>query len=99
MAQNDLLRRLLDAGVNFTSLTQRRAEAIVRDLVRAGEVQRDQTQQYVQELVDRSRENSERLFEQVRREIRSQLRILGLATKSDVARLERRVESAAGSSG
>ena len=38
MAQTDMLRRYLDAGLAFTKMTQDRAEAIVRDLVRAGEV-------------------------------------------------------------
>ncbi|MEY2477519.1 MAG: hypothetical protein QOG87_2834, partial [Actinomycetota bacterium] len=44
MAQNDMLRRYLDAGMAFTQLTRARAEAIVKDLVKAGELQREQTQ-------------------------------------------------------
>ena len=36
MAQNDLLKRYIDAGLAFTALTQARAEALVKDLVKAG---------------------------------------------------------------
>lgn len=91
MTQNDLLKRLLDAGMTFTAMTQARAEDLIRDLVRAGEVQAEQAQGVVDELVDRSRRNSEKLIDAVRSEIRQQVANLGLATKDDIDRLERKV--------
>jgi polyhydroxyalkanoate synthesis regulator phasin len=90
MNDNDLLKRLLDAGMTFTAMTQARAEDLIRDLVRAGEVQAEQAQSVIDELVERSRRNSERLIDAVRAEIRQQMAGLGLATKDDVERLERR---------
>lgn len=86
-----MLKRLLDAGMTFTAMTQARAEELIRDLVRAGEVQAEQAQAVRDELVERSRRNSERLIDAVRSEIRQQMSNLGLATTGDVARLERRV--------
>jgi polyhydroxyalkanoate synthesis regulator phasin len=95
MAQNDVLKRLLDAGMTFTAMTQARAEDLIRDLVRAGEVQAEQAQGVVDELVDRSRRNSERLIDAVRSEIRQQVANLGLATKDDIDRLERKITDVA----
>jgi polyhydroxyalkanoate synthesis regulator phasin len=95
MAQNDLLKRLLDAGMTFTAMTQARAEDLIRDLVRAGEVQAEQAQGVVDELVDRSRRNSERLIDAVRSEIRQQMANLGLATRDDIDRLERKIADVA----
>jgi polyhydroxyalkanoate synthesis regulator phasin len=83
-AANDLFRRLLDSGVTFTQMTQQRAEAIVRDLVRAGEVQSEQTSQLVQDIVDRSRQNTEKLLETIRKEIREQVSALGLARRDEL---------------
>src|SRR4030095_301112 len=94
MPENDLLKRLLDAGMTFTAMTQARAEDLIRDLVRAGEVQAEQGQSVIDELAARSRRNSERLIDAVRAEIRQQMANLGLATKTDVERLERRVAGA-----
>ena len=91
MPQNDQLRRYLDAGIAFTQMTRQRAQAIVKDLVNAGELQRDQTQQFVDELVDRSRKNTEMLLETVRKEVADQLSNLGIATKADLDALERRI--------
>jgi polyhydroxyalkanoate synthesis regulator phasin len=83
-AANDLFRRLLDSGVAFTQMTQERAEAIVRDLVRAGEVQSEQTTRFVQEILDQSRQNTERLLETIRKEIREQVAALNLADRDEV---------------
>lgn len=84
MAQNDLLKRYLDAGVTFTHLTQARAEAIVRDLVRAGEVQTGDARQRVEELLERSRKNSDNLMKLVRDEVNSQVARLGLVPKKEL---------------
>jgi len=91
--RRDVLRRYIDAGIEFTQLTRKRAEDVVRELVRAGEVQAEQAQQAVEELMERNRRNTERLVETVRGEIRSQVANLGLATRDDIARLQRRVDA------
>ena len=93
MAQNEIVKRYLDAGANFTELTQRRAEAIVKDLVKTGEVQAEQAQQAVQDLLDRSRRSTEKFLELVRHEVRAQIASLGLVSKKELARLEKRIDS------
>ncbi len=90
-----MLRRYLDAGMAFTQLTRARAEAIVKDLVKAGELQREQTQDALEDLLERSRKNTDQLRDLVRKEIREQLASIGLATKDDIARLERKLSGGA----
>jgi polyhydroxyalkanoate synthesis regulator phasin len=91
MAENDLLKRFLDAGVAFTQMTQRRAEELVNELVRTGEMRAEQAQAMVQELVDKSRQNSERFVDQVRADLRSQAGTFGFATKKEVEALRAEV--------
>lgn len=95
MAEGDLLRRSLDAGLALTQLTRERAEALVRDLVKAGEVRREQAHDRVEELLDRSRRGTEALVAVVRREVAEQLAAMGLATRDDLARLEARLDALA----
>ena len=38
MAQNDMLKRYLDAGIAFTQMTRAKAEEIVKDLVKRGDI-------------------------------------------------------------
>jgi len=91
MAQNDVLKRYFDAGLAFTALTQSRAESLVKDLVKAGEVQADQTREAVADLLERSRKNSEKLLDTVRKEVRAQITGLGLVSKDDLDKLEARI--------
>src|SRR4051812_3844816 len=91
MAQTDLLKKYLDAGLSFTQMTQQRAEAIVKDLVKAGEVQSEQATQRRNDLLERSRQNTEALFAAIRKEVREQVKALGLATQSDVEALRKEI--------
>src|SRR4051794_17309589 len=93
--RNDVLKRYLDAGMAFTQMTRSRAEAIVKDLVKAGELQQKQAQKQVDDLMERSRKNTEQLLDLIRNEITSQLSAMGLATKDDIARLESKIGAAA----
>src|SRR5262245_27889819 len=95
MPQSDLWKRYLDAGMEFSQLTRSRAETIVKELIRAGEVQREQRQQRIEELLDRSRKNTEELVKTVRKELSQQLGSLGVATKADLAKLEAKIDKLA----
>src|SRR3954453_23531737 len=92
MPQNDLWKRYLDAGLQFTQMTQQRAEAIVRDLVEQGQVQAEQTQTAINELVDRSRQNTERMLDTVRKEVRNQIAVAEVVTKDVAARMQAQID-------
>ena len=93
MAQTNVLKKYLDAGVSFTNLTQSKAEALVKELVKAGEVQTEQAQAAVIDLLERSKKNTEALIEQIRKEISESAESLGLATIADITRLEKLIAS------
>ena len=93
MAQSNVLKRYLDAGVAFTAITQAKAEAIVKDLVKTGEVQTEHAQAAVTDLLERSRKNTEALVEQVSKQIAASAESLGLATLADLSRIEKLISS------
>ena len=99
MPQSDLWKRYLDAGMEFTQLTRSRAESIVKELIKAGEVQRDERQQRIAELLDRSRRNTEELVGAVRKELNQQLSSLGVVTKAEFKKLEAKVDALTKASG
>ena len=73
MASNERIRKYLDAGTVLGQVSRGRAEEIVRELVNAGDIQRSQAQEWVDNLVDRSRKTSEQILELVRHEVATQL--------------------------
>lgn len=87
----DELRRMALIGSGVAELTKARAEQIVKDLVKKGDVGREQASQVAKDLMERSKDNRREIVAFVRGEIRSQIESLGLATKRDFERLERRV--------
>lgn len=95
MAQNDILKRYLDAGMAFTQLSREKAEEFVKDLVKAGEVRRKETEEVIETLLERSRKNTEDLVGMIRSEIADQLRNLGLEDIAKRAGLSSTVTDAA----
>lgn len=87
----DELRRMALFGSGVAELTKQRAERIVKDLVGVGDVRGQQTSSVVKDLMEASRQNRKELMSFVRGEVRSQMEGLGLATKRDFERLERRI--------
>jgi polyhydroxyalkanoate synthesis regulator phasin len=73
MASNERIRKYLDAGTVLGQVSRGRAEEIVRELVNAGDIQRSQAQEWVDNLVERSRKTSEQVLELVRHEVTTQL--------------------------
>src|ERR1700685_3290216 len=73
MATNERIKKYLEAGTVFGQVTRARAEEIVKELVSAGDIQRGQAQEWVDNLVDRSRKTSEQVLELVRHEVSAQL--------------------------
>ncbi|MGH2730637.1 MAG: phasin family protein [Actinomycetota bacterium] len=87
----DELRRVALFGSGVAELTRHRAEQIARELVKAGELRGKEASSFVRDLRARSKENRKEVMRLVRSEIQNQIASLGVATKRDVERLERRV--------
>ncbi len=73
MTQLDGLRRYIEAATTLTSITRARAEDLVRDLVASGELERGRAQDWIEDLLRRSREASETLVSTVSAEVDRQL--------------------------
>ena len=87
----DELRRMALFGSGIAELTRYRAEQMVKDLVRAGDLRREQAQGAVKEMLEMARSNRKELLGLVRAEIKDQVAGLGFASARDAERLERRV--------
>lgn len=94
----DEMKKMVEAMLD--ALTPARAQRLASGLAGPGEA-KDQVSRIAGELLQWSQRNAERLQTVVRREIESQLRTVGVATRADVDALAGRVRtlerSAAGS--
>jgi len=86
VTENDGLRRYIEAATALTQITRSRAEELVRELIKAGELERHRAQDWVEELVKASRERSEALVATIRGEVRQQLKESGFTNVDDLAK-------------
>ena len=87
----DELRRVALFSSGVAELTRHQAERIVKDFVKSGEVRRQQASSTVKDLLETSKVARTELVRLVRSEIQNQIAGLGLVTKRDLERLERRI--------
>ena len=90
-ATNDLVKRLIDAGLSFTQMTQAKAEDIVKEMQEAGQLRMEEAQTTIQELIEAGRKNTEELARTVQREVSKQLENFGI----DLSDLETRIDELA----
>ncbi|HEX4491769.1 MAG TPA: hypothetical protein VH914_11230 [Acidimicrobiia bacterium] len=94
MPQGPDWKQLLEAGMHVTELGRNQARQIVADLVAQGHLAQDRATAAVDDVVELSRRRREELREFVQSEIKRQVSALGIATKDDLARLEKRLAAA-----
>ena len=90
----DTVRKFVEAGMG--ALSSKRAEELAKSLVKRGEEGKEQAAKIARDLTEWSRKNRDRLAGVVQREVKKQVGALGLATKSEIESLRRRVRTLEG---
>lgn len=85
MAANDGYRRYIEAAAVLGQITRARAEEIMREIMSGGDVPRAQAQEWVDDMVDRSRKATESIVDMIRSEVANQMEALGIDPE-DLAR-------------
>jgi polyhydroxyalkanoate synthesis regulator phasin len=90
----ETLRKVVEAGMG--AMSSKKADALARRLVEQGQAGKEQMSRVARDLAEWSRKNGERLAALVRREIRKQMPSLGVASRSEVESLKKRVAALEG---
>jgi len=97
MARDERFKKYQDAGADFLETARARAEEFLRELAKATDSTQKQGRDTIDDLREGSRKGTEQFIASVRKEVTSQLSALGIATKADLAALERKLSGRAGS--
>jgi polyhydroxyalkanoate synthesis regulator phasin len=95
MTGSPVLKRWLDTGMQYTEMSQKNAEKLVSDFVKAGQVRRKDAEKTVKQLVERGRTTTEHVVSLIQSEVSKQ--VGKFAKRLDD--VEARVEDVAGSFG
>jgi polyhydroxyalkanoate synthesis regulator phasin len=82
-----LLEKGFLAGIGLLSMTHDKAQKLIDELSKDGEVQKSEVKQWVDQLSNRGEEERQALRKLVRDEMKKVLDEMGLATKEDIQKL------------
>ncbi|MGC9364934.1 MAG: phasin family protein [Fidelibacterota bacterium] len=88
----DLLKKVMLAGLGAFAITKEKAEEIVDELIKKGELTEDKRLKTVQDLLDKAREQEDALNAKVAATVKNVLEKLDLPTRKDIARLEKKID-------
>lgn len=86
-------QKYLDLASGMKEATQKRAESIVRNLVKRGEIAAERAEKAVDELLAKSEANRKAIASIVRSETEKTADRLGLVRQRDLTGLERRIDA------
>lgn len=82
-----LLEKGFLAGIGLLSMSREKAQKIIEDLSREGDLQKSEIKQWVDQLADRGEEEQQALRKLIRDEMKKVMDDMGLATKEDIQKL------------
>jgi len=92
-----LIERGFLAGLGLLSMTHEKAHQIVDELVKKGEVRRNEIESLIEDLVRRGEEERQAMRKLVREEVANVVGELGLATKEDIQALKDEIRKSSAS--
>ena len=93
---SEVMKKAIALGLGITAMSKEKAERLVEELVRKGEVKPGESQELLSRLLQRGEEERAELKTMVQEQLRAVLAELRVATKEDVERLEARLSALEG---
>jgi len=87
----DLVKKGILLGLGAAELTREKAETLVDELIKRGELAQKERTSAIEELFDHARRAQDELLGRVRGAVERTVAELGLPTKADLAKLEERL--------
>ncbi|MEK5059615.1 hypothetical protein BK126_20705 [Paenibacillus sp. FSL H7-0326] len=88
---SDLFKKAVSLGVGFTLYSKEKIEGAVNELVKRGELAPSQSKAVIDKLMERGAEESAGIKKAITDQVEKVLVDLGVPTRADVARLEKRI--------
>ena len=88
----DLMKKGVLMGLGAITLTKEKAEALVDELVKKGELAKEERGSAITELLEKAEKEEKILHDKIAAEVKKITEELGLATKKDVKSLEKKID-------
>ncbi|MED4732203.1 phasin family protein [Aneurinibacillus migulanus] len=87
----NMIKKGLALGLGLVVTTKEQAEKMVDELVKKGDLSREESKEFVEEVFQKGKETQKELDQMINQKMKELLGELNLATKEDIQRLEQRI--------
>ncbi len=88
----ELLKNVVYAGIGAAFLTKEKIEELKGDLIEKGKISQEEGKQFVDDLLRKSEKAKDQLDLWINRRVEDRIQQLNLATKDEIAELQRKIE-------
>jgi polyhydroxyalkanoate synthesis regulator phasin len=88
----EILKNVVYAGIGAAFLTKEKIEELKGDLIEKGKMSQEEGKQFVEDLLRKSEKAKDQLDLWITKQVEDRIMQLNLATKDEVADLQRKIE-------
>jgi polyhydroxyalkanoate synthesis regulator phasin len=88
----ELLKNVVYAGIGAAFLTKEKIEELKGDLIEKGKISQEEGKQFVEDLLRKSEKAKDQLDLWINKRVEDRIQQLNLATKDEIAELQRKIE-------
>ncbi len=88
----DLFKKGVLLGLGALTMTKEKIEQVVDELIKKGELSQDERAKAIKDLLKKAEEQEKALADKVSAEVNEAIKKLGVPTKKDLERLEKKID-------
>ncbi|MFQ5834946.1 MAG: phasin family protein [bacterium] len=88
-----LLGKFLLSGLGVLVLTQEKIEELIEELTKKGKIAEKENQKLLTQIIEKGEEKRKEIEGKIREKVEIMLSQMNVATKDDIQKLEKRIES------
>ena len=89
---SEMLRKMGLFGIGVISLTQEKAEEFTAEMIKKGEISREEGKKFVREVLSEREKQVKEIEDKINDKVKETLDRSGVVMKSDLAALEKKIE-------
>ena len=89
---SDLIKKTILTGLGIASLTKEKAENLVKDLIKEGEVSEGEGSKLVKELLEKVEDNKKTMEKKIEKTVCDALKKLNIPNRKDIASLNSKID-------
>ena len=89
---SEMIRKMGLFGVGVISLTQEKAEEFTQEMIKKGEISREEGKKFVREVLSEKEKQVKDLEDKINENVEKVMKKSGVVMKSDISSLEKKIE-------